>query len=118
VVDALVKSGRISRGYLGVKMQSVRLPESQAQSLGLDSGRGLLIVSLEPSGPAATAGVLVGDIVVGIEGKSVTESDSVQAVLDPETVGKPVTLRVIRGGVDTNVNVTVGERPQRGDSNG
>lgn len=118
VVDALLKSGRISRGYLGVKMQSVTLPESQAKAFGLDGGRGLLIVSLEPTGPAATAGVLVGDILIGIEGKPVTESDSVQAVLDPETVGKPVTLRVIRGGADANVKVTVGERPQRGGSNG
>ena len=118
VVDALLKSGRIARGYLGVKMQSVSLPDSQSKALGLESGRGLLIVSLEPEGPAAVAGVLVGDIVIGVEGKPVTESDSVQRVLDPETVGKPVTLRVIRGGVDTNVRVTVGERPQRGGSNG
>ena len=118
VVDALVKSGRITRGYLGVKMQSVRLSETQTESLKLGSDRGLLVVSLETGGPAATAGILVGDILIGIEDKPVTESNSVQALLDPETVGKPVTLRVVRGGVDTNVEVVVGQRPQREGSNG
>jgi S1-C subfamily serine protease len=118
VVETLLKSGRISRGYLGVKMQSVTLSEGQTRALGLPDGKGLLVVSLEPAGPAATAGVLVGDILIAIEGKPVTESDSVQAVLDPETVGKPVTLRIVRGGSEANVRVTVGERPHRGGSNG
>lgn len=111
VEDGLLKTGKISRGYLGLRMQSVPLPEGSAANLGLASPRGLLVVAVESGGPAEQAGILVGDILVGIGDKAVTESDSVQAILDPETVGKPVALRILRGGSEARIDVTVGERP-------
>lgn len=110
VVEQLLKGGRISRGYLGLRMQSVPLPEELSKRLKLTVPQGLLIVAVEEDGPATAAGLLVGDIVLAIQGKPVNESDSVQAVLDPETVGKPVELHILRGGTEARVSVKVAER--------
>jgi S1-C subfamily serine protease len=112
VVDQLAKGGRIARGYLGVRMQSVDLPDAVKAQLELDDKRALLVVGVEPKGPAEQAGLFVGDILVSIEGRPVSESDAVQAILDPETVGKSVTLRIVRGGEEKRVAVTVAARPE------
>ncbi|HZT96614.1 MAG TPA: trypsin-like peptidase domain-containing protein [Chloroflexota bacterium] len=113
VVEQLLRTGRIARGYLGLRMQSVVLPEASRAQLGLESGTGLVVMGVEPDGPASGAGILLGDILVAIDGNALAHSDAVQAALDPETVGKPVTLSVIRGGSPMQVTVTVGERPRR-----
>jgi S1-C subfamily serine protease len=101
VMEQLLAKGRIARGYLGVGMQPVRLPESG----------GLMVLSLEPEGPAAKAGVLLGDILIGIEGDALNDTDDLQAALTPDRIGKPVELRLVRGGVVQTLKVVVGERP-------
>jgi len=113
VVDQLVKSGHISRGYLGVRMQPAALPDSLRSRLGLEHESGLLVVGVEPGGPADTAGVMVGDILISIDGKAVTESDAVQAILDPDTVGNAVKLKTLHGGEERDVTATISERPKR-----
>ena len=74
---------------------------------------GLVVVSVQPGGPAEKAGALIGDILVAFDGKPVADTDDVQAMLDPERVGKPLAATVIRGGEVAALTVTVGERPQR-----
>jgi S1-C subfamily serine protease len=106
--EALAKNGTIKRGYLGIGSQPVELGESQRAGREQDSA--LLVVHVEEEGPAAKAGVLLGDILVGLDSKVVTDSDSLLALLAGERVGKSVTLDVIRGGNLTTLNVTVGER--------
>jgi S1-C subfamily serine protease len=59
--------------------------------------------------------VLIGDILVALDGKPVADTDDVQALLDPERVGKTIAATVIRGGEVAALTVTVGERPQRGE---
>jgi S1-C subfamily serine protease len=114
VTEQLVSKGRIARGYLGLGLQAVRLPDSLKGSLGLTSDGGLIVVSVEQGGPGESAGILVGDILVALEGTSVSDSDAVQGVLGPESVGKTVRLLLVRGGQRAEIPVTVGERPQRG----
>ena len=106
--DALAKNGTIRRGYLGIGSQAVELGESQRA--GRDQEGGLLVVHIEEGGPAEKAGVLLGDILVGLDGKTVTDSDSLLALLAGERVGKAVQLDVIRGGNLQSLDVTVGER--------
>lgn len=118
VIDGLLKTGRISRGYLGLRMQSVTLPDAVRAQLQLERPHALLVMSVEREGPADNAGILMGDVLVGIDGTPVTEPNTVQSLLDPETVGRVLRLRVLRGGVETEVKATVGERPARGRSNG
>lgn len=114
VIDALLSKGRIARGFLGVAMQPVRLPENLRGGLPSGTEAGLIVVSVEQGGPAEQAGVIVGDIITALDGKPVADTNDVQSLLDPDRVGKPLTVQLIRGGAVTELTVTVGERPQRG----
>jgi S1-C subfamily serine protease len=104
VVDELLRSGHVSRGYLGLGLHPVSLP---------DGNTGLIVLSAEPKGPAASAGVLIGDIVVALAGKPVRDTDDIQTALDGQSVGKPLSARIVRGGQVIEVTITVGERPRR-----
>lgn len=115
VVDALLSGGRIARGYLGIAMQPVQLPESLTGPANLSSNRGLIVVSVEPGGPAEKGGVIVGDVLVALNGTPVSDTQAVQSLLDPDQVGKAITARIIRGGAPTELSLTVGERPQKGE---
>jgi S1-C subfamily serine protease len=114
VHDALLNTGHIARGYLGIAMQPVQLPPSLREPLGLPKETGLIVVHVEPGGPAEAAGAYVGDILVAIEGSPIADTDDVQRHLDPETIGKAVAVQVVRGGALASLSVTVGSRPQRG----
>jgi S1-C subfamily serine protease len=105
VVDELLAKGRVARGYLGLGLQPVDLPDHQ---------KGLLVVSLEPEGPAAKAGALIGDILLSLGGKSVAETDDLQGALEEHGVGKSVDVGVRRGGAAAKLAVVIGERPRRG----
>jgi S1-C subfamily serine protease len=113
VVDQLLRHGRIARGYFGVGVQPVAFPEGAARPLGVEGDRGLLVVMVEPRGPAGNAGVLLGDIVVRIDGGELRGAHSLQAALDPEKVGHPVTVDIFRAGKLVQLNVVVGERPEK-----
>jgi S1-C subfamily serine protease len=114
VVEQLLTRGRIARGYLGLGMQQVRLPDNLKNSLNLSSNAGLIVVSVEQGGPAEQAGVLVGDVVIALAEKPVATTDDVQGILGPDWVGKSIPVRVVRGGSPTELQLTVGERPSRG----
>lgn len=115
VVEQLLSTGRVARGYLGLALQPVRLPDSLKSAHNIAAESGLIVISVEPGGPADKSGVLVGDIVLELAGKPVVDTDNVQAALDPSSVGQPVPARIIRGGAPTEISVTVGERPARGE---
>jgi S1-C subfamily serine protease len=108
VVDALLAHGRVRRGYLGVGGQAVRLPEGLAQQLGQASG--LLLVSVEASGPAEQGGLLIGDIIVGLNSQPVRHTDDLLALLGGDRIGVAVSVRVVRGGQLQDIKVVVGER--------
>jgi len=110
VVDQLVQRGRIARGYLGVGMQPVAFPEGTRQSLGMSNDRGLLVVAVAAGSPAETGGILLGDIIVALEGAPVATVQSLQPFLDSEKVGKAIALDVVRGGQRVKLSVTVGEK--------
>jgi S1-C subfamily serine protease len=109
VVDMLLRQGRIRRGYLGIGSQRVRLPQALAGQLG-GQETGLLVVTVEPGSPAEQGGLLVGDIVVGLGGTPVRDTDDLQAALGPDRVGRATALAILRGGERREVTVTVGER--------
>jgi S1-C subfamily serine protease len=115
VVDQLVQKGRVARGYLGLGMQPVRLPDSLKVTLNLPAAGGVIVVSVEPDAPADQAGVLLGDILVALGDRPVSDIGDVHAALDPDRVGNPLTAQIVRGGTLVNVTITVGERPRRED---
>jgi S1-C subfamily serine protease len=102
----------VQRGYLGLASQPVRLPEGLRAALKLDTDIGLVVVNVEPDGPADRAGVLLGDVIVAVDGTAVRDPADVLAALGPERVGNPLTVRVLRGGQPVAVTITVGRRPQ------
>jgi S1-C subfamily serine protease len=113
VVDQLLQKGRIARGYLGLGMQAIRLPDTLRQSLNLSSVGGVIVVSVESGAPADRAGILIGDIIIALDNQEIEDVSDIHSVLDPEKVGQPVTAKAIRGGALTEVTITVGERPGR-----
>ncbi|HET9909857.1 MAG TPA: trypsin-like peptidase domain-containing protein [Anaerolineales bacterium] len=110
VADALAKHGSVKRGYLGVRSQPVEIPETARQALKREQNHGLLVLWLEESGPAAKGGLFVGDILVGVNGQTVSDPDDLFSALGSDTVGKSVAVELLRGGRPESVNVTVGER--------
>jgi S1-C subfamily serine protease len=88
--------------------QPVRLPETAAATAGQESG--LLAVGVEDDSPASQGGVIIGDILLGVNGDPVRDTDDLRAALGPETAGQPATLRVLRGGELRELAVTIGER--------
>ena len=74
----------------------------------------LCVYSLEPAGPAAKAGVLIGDIVMSLGATAAGDTDDVQIALEGIAVGKSVEAEVLRGGVSRKIAITVGERPRKG----
>ena len=107
--ENLARHGHIKRGYLGVRSQVVEIPEQARASLERAQASGLLLVGVEPEGPAASA-LMVGDILVGIAGQPVADHDELIARLVGDTVGRPAEVQVLRGGQMQTVSITVGER--------
>jgi S1-C subfamily serine protease len=112
-LDQLLQTGRIARGYLGLGMQAIRLPEAVYRSLNLSIPGGVIIVSIEPDAPADVAGLLLGDILVALNNSAIEDVTDVHTLLSSEQVGQSLTAKIIRGGVLTELTITIGERPQR-----
>ena len=110
VVTELLERGNIRRAYLGIGTQPVRVPESLARKLELEREVALLIVSVEPGGPADRDGLLLGDVLLDLDGAAVQDSADVLAKLGGDHVGRPLAARVIRGGQVKELQVTPGER--------
>ena len=113
VVTQLLKQGHIRRGYLGLAMQPVYLPESLVAEFSLQTQQGLMVVNVEPQSPAAEAGILLGDILIEIENSSVEKLRDLQAFLEPQNIGKAIAIKLIRAGKLEQISVTVGDSGNR-----
>jgi S1-C subfamily serine protease len=108
VVDELKVHGGVRRGYLGVGAYPATLPAALQQLVGRDHGA--LVASVEDGGPAATAGILVGDIIVDVDGTPITGPDSLRLTLG-DRPGAQVKITVLRGGAKQEIAVTLGSKP-------
>jgi S1-C subfamily serine protease len=102
VAGQLETHGRIARGYLGLGLQPVKL----------DDGVGAMVMSVDKSGPSATAGIRQGDVIVGWNDKTLSGVRALLHALGPESIGSVVDLAVRRGGEPARFKVTIGERPE------
>ena len=112
VAETLLQKGRIPRGYLGVALQPVRLPDQVRQSLQHNEKTAVIILEVEEDGPAHRAGIIIGDILISLAGQSVSRPESVHTLLKGENIGKPLIAKIVRGGAVQNVTITVGDRAQ------
>ena len=113
VLKVLLERGYVARAFIGAAMQPVRFSATTSRQLGLDGDGGLIILSVEPDGPSATAGLLVGDIVVRVDGQPVADIRELLGMLSGDVVGRTLQVDVVRGGGLVTVAVVVGERPRR-----
>ena len=110
VVAALQTHGRVRRGYLGIGTQGVTLPEALVAAQSLPAARALLITTVEGDSPAEQGGLLLGDVIIAVDGAAVSEVEQLQDHLAGDKVGQAIALRLVRGGEPRELSVTVGER--------
>ena len=110
IAETLAKHGRIKRGYLGIRSQTVEISADARKALKREQETGLLLVGLEADSPAGKGGLMVGDIVVGVAGETVSHQDDLFVRLSGDVVGKSVAIDILRGGKLESVNVEIGER--------
>ncbi len=111
VVASLLSHGRVPRGYLGVAAQPVALTAAMQAAAGTSATSGLLLAGLADDGPAARAGLMVGDIVISAAGKPVGDIAALSDVLGAEQVGARLCLQLLRGGQALELTLDVAEHP-------
>jgi S1-C subfamily serine protease len=111
VVPQLLSDGQVPRGWLGVGLQPVAVPEPLRAEAG--EAMGMMVMSIAEAGPGAVAGVKAGDILLTLDGASMRGLRRVIAQLDDASVGRTVALRLIRGGEVLTLNVLITARPRQ-----
>lgn len=110
VAEQLAQYGSVRRGYLGVRSQGVEIPEASQKVLKREQATGLLLIGVEKDSPAEAAGLMVGDIIVAIDGQPVRDHDELFASLSGDVIDKPIPVEVLRGGQPQSISVTIGAR--------
>ncbi len=95
--------GYIAKGYIGVGLQTIPLPQDPA-------GSGLIVLSVEPDSPAAKGGLVIGDILISLDGRATKDPRDVQSFLRGDYIGKTVPASILRGGKRTELKITVAEK--------
>jgi len=113
VTQKLLQRGFVPRGYLGIAVQPVPLPEAFRERLQTTNEGGLIVLTVESDGPADQAGILQGDIVTGINDDAVGQIDDLQRFSDSNVIGTKVRVILVRGGEVKTLDLIVGERPRR-----
>ena len=103
--------GHVARGWLGVGLQHVLVPERFREAAGRDAG--MMVIAIATGCPAEQAGVLPGDIVLEVDGRRTGRSRGLATALTPERIGQPATLKLLRAGEVRLITVTIGARPAR-----
>jgi S1-C subfamily serine protease len=111
VLSELIQHGRARRAYIGVSAQTVPVPRRFALKHGIDNKLGAMIANIEKESPAETGGLKPRDIVVSLDGVSVTGIDDMIRLLNGERIGHVVTLRVLRGVELLTLEIKPAERP-------
>src|SRR5262245_11350877 len=105
VLPALLKDGRIARGWLGVALHPVAVPDALHEAAGHSSGA--MVMSMAENGPAAKAGIVAGDIIITVDGVPARRL----RLIASERIGRAAEVRLIRAGAMTSLQVTIEERP-------
>ena len=114
VAQKLLDKGYVSRGFLGIALQHVPLPLDLKEKLQLEHDSGIMLLGLEPDGPAASAGLTLGDVLISAGGQSLPNPEALADVLDRMPAGEILDFRVLRAGAIFELKIKVGERPRRG----
>jgi S1-C subfamily serine protease len=111
VLSELIQHGRVRRAYIGVSAQTALVPRRYARAAEIENNSGAMINALEPTGPAALAGLMSLDTVVRVDGAPVTGVDDLIRLLNGERIGRRIAIDVLRRGALRSFEVTPFERP-------
>jgi S1-C subfamily serine protease len=111
VINEILAHGHVFRPYLGVAMQPVELPEALITELKLNR-IGLMVMNVEPASPSAQAGIMLGDIITGVNGREITGVEHLQMALRELKRGDSLQLTYVRGGKLATASVKVADRPR------
>lgn len=111
IMEQIIQSGSVIRGWLGVSMQDLTL--ELAESFGLEGSAGTLVASVLRDGPADKAGIKPGDILVAVEGKPIKNSSEMLNLVAALPPGETVTVTVVRGKQEKSIQIKVGIRPKQ-----
>jgi serine protease DegS len=109
IMQQLIETGKVSRGWLGVQIQSIDL--KRARNYGYSYNGGVAIIAVVPDSPASNAGVIQGDIVLKLDGKSVKDSAAFFQRVAAIKPNNSIPVIVLRSGREKELNIKVGERP-------
>ena len=109
VLDQIIKTGKVTRGYLGVSIQDIT--PDLAEVLKLGQTHGALIGDVDPNGPAARAGLQSGDVIVEVNGKPTEDSRELRLLTSSMAPGSQINLRVLHAGQTRNVAIALAEMP-------
>jgi S1-C subfamily serine protease len=109
VISQVLSHGRVKRAWLGVGAEEVLIAGDIAKRLGLAAGRGVVVRTVEPGSPAATAGMRVGDVLVRFAGKDLHSIADLHRVLDHDAIDRPFGIDVVRGGELRHLTVRAAE---------
>ncbi len=107
IVTQLKDHGRVTRGWLGVRIQAITT--ELAVAMGLENRSGALVASVDPKGPAEAAGLQQGDVIVNFNGTPVERMHDLPALVAATPVGQKVTVRLIRNGTPLTLQVVIAE---------
>jgi len=113
VAEELAAKGHVASPYIGIVMQPVQIPAPLQKQSGVSADSGLLVMHVESGAPADTAGVLLGDILIDLDGRGLGDIDDLQDMLRQRGVNQDVKASVIRGGARVELTIKIGERPIR-----
>lgn len=106
VMTALIKDGRVSRGWLGIEIQSQLRDPTQ-----LETSTGVEVLSVVPEGPAAKSGLRVGDIILAIDGVEMTDANTLIQYVARKSPNTKLNTQILRQGKNTQVEILLEERP-------
>jgi serine protease Do len=109
VMENLIEKGKVVRGWLGVTIQ--RLTPELAEQFSLEDTKGVLVGDVSDGGPAETAGIQRGDVIVEYDGKKIDDVTTLRNVVAETPPGKEVPMKLVREGKKQNVNVIISEMP-------
>lgn len=112
IAASIEEHGDVKRGYLGVRSQLAEVSADGQKTLGREQASALLVLGVEKDSPAASAGVIVGDVIVGFGGAQVADHDDLLVQLNSGIVGKAVEMELLRGGKPHTVKVTIAENTE------
>jgi S1-C subfamily serine protease len=112
IAGKLSQQGFVSRGFLGVALQPVALPPQLKEHLGQDSG--IMLLGIEPEGPASIGGLILGDILLAGDAQPLAQPEALAEFLERTPAGQVVKFKLLRAGVVKDLDIRIGERPSRG----